>query len=65
MLINNAAVVGPLAPTSALTRPEIAKALALNVGAPIYLSGRVLPAMLEEGWGRIVNVSSGVVTPQT
>ena len=62
LLINNAAVVGPLAPTSALTRREIADALALNVLAPIYLSGRVLPAMLDEGWGRIVNVSSGVAS---
>ncbi|HTW11760.1 MAG TPA: SDR family oxidoreductase [Solirubrobacteraceae bacterium] len=62
LLINNAAVVGPLAPTSALTRREIADALAVNVLAPIYLSGRVLPAMLDEGWGRIVNVSSGVAS---
>ena len=62
LLINNAAVVGPLAPTSALTRREIADALALNVLAPIYLSGRVLPAMLDVGWGRIVNVSSGVAS---
>lgn len=62
LLINNAAVVGPLAPTSELTRQEITNALELNVVAPIYLSGRVLPAMLAEGWGRIVNVSSGVVS---
>jgi NAD(P)-dependent dehydrogenase (short-subunit alcohol dehydrogenase family) len=62
LLINNAAVVGPLAPTSALTRREIADALALNVLVPIYLSGQVVPAMLDEGWGRIVNVSSGVAS---
>jgi NAD(P)-dependent dehydrogenase (short-subunit alcohol dehydrogenase family) len=62
LLINDAAVVGPLAPTSTLTRREIADALVLNVLAPIYLSGRVLPAMLDEGWGRIVNVSSGVAS---
>jgi NAD(P)-dependent dehydrogenase (short-subunit alcohol dehydrogenase family) len=62
LLINNAAVVGPLAPTGELTRQEIADALTLNVVAPIYLSGRLLPAMLADGWGRIVNVSSGVVS---
>jgi 3-oxoacyl-[acyl-carrier protein] reductase len=62
LLVNNAAVVGPLAPTSELTRQEIADALTLNVVAPIYLSGRLLPAMLADGWGRIVNVSSGVVS---
>jgi NAD(P)-dependent dehydrogenase (short-subunit alcohol dehydrogenase family) len=62
LLINNAAVVGPLAPTSELTRQEITDALWLNVVAPIYLSGRVLPAMLAQGWGRIVNVSSGIVS---
>jgi 3-oxoacyl-[acyl-carrier protein] reductase len=62
LLVNDAAVVWPLAPTNELTRREIADALALNVVAPIYLSGRVLPAMLSEGWGRIVNVSSGIVS---
>ena len=61
MLINNAAVVGPLAPTSELTRREIADAMALNVVAPIHLCGRVVPAMRAAGWGRIVNVSSGIV----
>jgi 3-oxoacyl-[acyl-carrier protein] reductase len=54
-------VVGPAGSHRELTGREIAR-LALNVGAPIYLSGRVLPAMLEEGWGRIVYVSSGVVS---
>lgn len=62
LLINNAAMVGPLAPTSELTWQAIADALALNVAAPVYLSSRVLPAMLAERWGRIVNVSSGVVS---
>jgi NAD(P)-dependent dehydrogenase (short-subunit alcohol dehydrogenase family) len=62
LLINNAAVVWPLGPTAGLTRQEIAAALTLNVTVPVHLSGRVLPAMLPEGWGRIVNVSSGVVS---
>jgi NAD(P)-dependent dehydrogenase (short-subunit alcohol dehydrogenase family) len=61
LLINNTTMVGRLAPTSELTRQEIADDLTLNVVAPIYLSGQLLPAMLADGWGRIVNVSSWVV----
>jgi NAD(P)-dependent dehydrogenase (short-subunit alcohol dehydrogenase family) len=36
-------------------------AFEVNVVAPAALTGAVLPGMLEAGWGRIVNVSSGIV----
>ena len=36
-------------------------AFAINVDAPIRLTLALLPAMLDRGWGRIVNVSSGIV----
>jgi 3-oxoacyl-[acyl-carrier protein] reductase len=35
--------------------------LAVNVEAPVRLALALLPSMLERGWGRIVNVSSGIV----
>lgn len=60
VLINNAAVVAPLGPSRSLAPAEVQAALAINVGAVIILSGLVIPGMLESGWGRIVNISSGI-----
>ena len=60
ILISNAAVVWPLGPTVTTTLAEWSAAFAVNVGAVFQLSTAVLPSMLEQGWGRIVNVSSGV-----
>ena len=60
VLISNAAVVWPLGPTVTVTLAEWRAAFAVNVGAAFQLSTALLPSMLERGWGRIVNVSSGV-----
>lgn len=60
VLVNNAAVVAPLGPTVSLDAAEVETALRVNVTAAVVLTGLVLPGMLERGWGRIVNVSSGV-----
>ena len=60
ILVNNAAVVWPLGPTNLIDPTDWAAALAINVTGPVMLTRAVLPAMLERGWGRIVNVSSGI-----
>jgi NAD(P)-dependent dehydrogenase (short-subunit alcohol dehydrogenase family) len=60
ILISNAAVVWPLGPIVTVTLAEWSAAFAVNVGAVCQLSAAVLPSMLEQGWGRIVNVSSGI-----
>jgi NAD(P)-dependent dehydrogenase (short-subunit alcohol dehydrogenase family) len=60
VLVNNAAVVAPLGPTESLDPAQVETALAVNVGAVVVLTGLVLPGMLESGWGRIVNISSGI-----
>ncbi len=62
LLINNAATVAPLSPSPSVDPSAWADAFALNVVAPATLSFAVLPEMLAAGWGRIVNVSSSVVT---
>jgi NAD(P)-dependent dehydrogenase (short-subunit alcohol dehydrogenase family) len=61
VLINNAAVVSPLGPTTGLETEGIRQALAINVAAVIELTALVLPGMLDSHWGQIVNVSSGIV----
>jgi NAD(P)-dependent dehydrogenase (short-subunit alcohol dehydrogenase family) len=60
VLVNNAAVVGPLGPTQSIEPADLYTALAINVGAVITLSSLVIPGMLAAGWGRIVNISSGI-----
>jgi len=61
VLISAAAVVAPLGPTPSLRSHEVRASLDLNVTAPILLAGALLPRMIEQGFGRVVNVSSGVV----
>jgi 3-oxoacyl-[acyl-carrier protein] reductase len=60
-LINNAAVVQPAGPTIGTDPGGWNRAFAVNVDAPIQLSLTFLPSMLERRWGRIVNVSTGIV----
>ncbi|HWN33823.1 MAG TPA: SDR family oxidoreductase [Pseudonocardia sp.] len=61
ILVNNAAVAWPVGPSAAVSPAEWSAALELNVTAPATLTFALFPAMLERGWGRVVNVSSGVV----
>jgi NAD(P)-dependent dehydrogenase (short-subunit alcohol dehydrogenase family) len=60
ILINNAATVEPLGETATVPAAGLREAFEINVVAPAALSAAVLPGMLEAGWGRIVNVSSGI-----
>jgi NAD(P)-dependent dehydrogenase (short-subunit alcohol dehydrogenase family) len=60
ILINNAAVVQPVGPTVTASTTAWSSAFAINVDAPFHLAQAHLPSMLESGWGRIVNVSSGI-----
>jgi 3-oxoacyl-[acyl-carrier protein] reductase len=59
ILVSNAGVVWPLGLSAG--PDEWAAAIAVNVVAVANLPLAVLPAMLSQKWGRIVNVSSGVV----
>jgi len=60
VLVNNAATVAPLGASATLDPDEWADAITLNVIAAARLSFAVLPAMLDQRWGRIVNVSSSI-----
>lgn len=61
ILVNNAAVVEPLGPTSEVSEADLRHAFEVNVFAVSALTNALLPAMVEAGWGRIANVSSGIV----
>lgn len=61
VLVNNAATVEPLGASAALGAGELRQAFELNVVAPAALAGALIPGMVTAGWGRIVNVSSGIV----
>ena len=60
VLINNAGVVWPLGPTSSVDPAEWATAIGINLLGPVALTRALLPVMLARGFGRIVNVSSGI-----
>jgi NAD(P)-dependent dehydrogenase (short-subunit alcohol dehydrogenase family) len=60
ILVNNAASIGPLGSSRTLDPAEYAATLMLNVAAVVSLTLSVLPWMLDRGWGRVLNVSSGV-----
>ncbi len=61
ILVNNSAVVSPAGPTASIEPRAWRRAFDVNLNAPVQLSLTFLPWMLEQGWGRIVNVSSGIV----
>jgi NAD(P)-dependent dehydrogenase (short-subunit alcohol dehydrogenase family) len=60
VLINNAAVVTPLGASAGIDPAQWAAAIGVNVVAVANLSFLLLPAMITNGWGRIVNISSGI-----
>ena len=61
ILVNNAATVEPLGPTATIKAEDLRLAFEINVVAPAALTAAVLPGMLDAGWGRVVNISSGIV----
>jgi NAD(P)-dependent dehydrogenase (short-subunit alcohol dehydrogenase family) len=61
ILVNNAATVEPLGPTAGIAVADLRRAYEINVIVPAALAAAVLPGMREAGWGRVVNISSGIV----
>lgn len=41
-----------------LTSEDWDRTMRLNLDAPFFLSKRLVPAMIERGWGRIINIAS-------
>ena len=57
VLVNNAAV-NALKPVGEMAPEEWDWAIGVNLSGPWYLCRSVLPAMVDQGWGSIVNVTS-------
>jgi 3-oxoacyl-[acyl-carrier protein] reductase len=61
IVYNNAAVMTPFrSPYATATAEEFRLSFEVNVITPIRITYRVLPRMLEQGFGRIVQVTSGI-----
>jgi len=61
ILINNAAIVGPLGVFTTIDIDAWERACAINLLAPVRLTRLLLGPMRASGWGRIVNISTGAV----
>jgi NAD(P)-dependent dehydrogenase (short-subunit alcohol dehydrogenase family) len=62
ILVNNAAVLQPVGPTIEVDPEAWGRLLEVNLIGVFRCIHAVLPAMLERGWGQIVNVSAGAAT---
>jgi 3-oxoacyl-[acyl-carrier protein] reductase len=62
ILVNNAAVQGPIGPLSEVDWSAWRAVFAVNLFAPAFLCRALIPPMRERGWGRIINLSGGGAT---
>jgi NAD(P)-dependent dehydrogenase (short-subunit alcohol dehydrogenase family) len=62
ILVNNAGVVWPLGKLLSTDPAEWERSVDINVFGAVRCLRAVLPGMLERGWGRIVNMSSGAAS---
>jgi 3-oxoacyl-[acyl-carrier protein] reductase len=62
ILVNNAAIQGPIGPAWEIDDDAFARTMRLNFLMPVALTRAVLPAMLTRGAGWIVNISGGGAT---
>jgi NAD(P)-dependent dehydrogenase (short-subunit alcohol dehydrogenase family) len=60
ILINNAGVIIP-APFDALTEPDVVTTIEVHLMGHIWMSRAAWPSMVAQGYGRILNTSSGVM----
>lgn len=61
-LVNNAGTQGPIGPLTEQPTGEWQATVAVNLFAPVALCRALLPRMLSDGYGRIVNLSGGGAT---
>jgi len=57
-ILVNAAGINVRRPILEIGEEDWDATLAINLAAPFFLAQRLVPAMLQRGWGRIVNIAS-------
>ena len=62
ILVNNAGMVDPITPLARSNAALWLRNIAINVGGTYLATRAILPGMLDRGYGRIVNISSGSAT---
>ena len=58
IVVNSAGIVGPNMPTWQISDAEWRATMDVNVGGTFNVLRAFVPAMIERGWGRIVNIAS-------
>lgn len=58
IVVNSAGIVGPNKPTWEVSDDEWRATMAVNLDGVFHVCRAVVPAMIERGWGRIVNIAS-------
>lgn len=60
VLMNNAAVIGPVRPMHEISKGEWKIAMNIDLHAVFFFSQEVIPSMIKQGGGKIINVTSGL-----
>jgi 3-oxoacyl-[acyl-carrier protein] reductase len=60
ILVNNASIGFPIQPFAEFPWDGMVEKLNGEIGAAFYCCQAVAPKMIERGWGRIINISSGL-----
>lgn len=58
ILVNNAGITGGNGPTWNLPPAEWRRVIEVNLIAPYLVSAAIIPAMIDRGYGRVVNIAS-------
>jgi len=58
VLVNNAGIVGPTAPIQQLKRDDWEKVMAVNLTGAFLCAKAIVPGMIEQRAGKIINISS-------
>lgn len=57
-ILVNAAGINPRKPMAEVSEADWDATVRLNLDAPFFLSQKLVPAMVEKAWGRIINIAS-------
>lgn len=57
-ILVNAAGINPRRPWQELTPEQFRQTNVINLEAPFFLARSLVPAMIDKGWGRIINIAS-------